>query len=195
MAWEAVAISHGAMIRDRPPDGSEEGMDPFSSGTPLLSYAQFQNALRIEFGRARRYGLPLSCLAVGLDGLEPLRDKHGGAVRDEAFAFLVAAIQTHLRGSDLLGHYNDRLALLLPHAGMEGACAVSERILAQVAMQPFHLAGESVSLTASIGVASLESRSTIFFDSLAKSAEAAAQQAAAAGGGRIVRASALPVKA
>lgn len=169
-------------------------MDPFSSGTPLLSYAQYQNALRIEFGRARRYAFPLSCLAIGLDGLEPLRDKHGGVVRDEAFATIVPAIQAQLRASDALGHYHDRLALLLPHADDVGAGAVAERVLAQVAKQPFRLGGESVRLTASIGIATLEPRSTIFFDSLAKAAEAAAQQAADAGGGRIVRASATVTK-
>ncbi len=165
-------------------------MDPFSTGTPLLAYAQFQNALRIEFGRARRYAFPLSCIAVGLDGIDPLREKFGGSVRDEAFSALVPLIQAQLRASDAIGHYHDRLALLLPHATMEGAGAVADRILAAVAKQPFSLGGESMQLTASIGIATLDARATIFFDSLAKAAEAAAVQAALAGGGRVVRASA-----
>lgn len=164
----------------------EERMDPFGGGVALLTYAQFQNALRIEFGRARRYAFPLSCVVVSLDGWARLRERAGADARDAVIRGVLERIQPQLRASDLVASYHDRLVLLLPHAGVEGACAAAERLLARIRGAPFDAAGERLSLAASIGVATLDPRATIFYDSLVKSAEAASEQAARSGGNQVV---------
>ena len=43
----------------------------------LFSLAQIQHLIRVEFHRAQRYGYPLSCLMVGVDRLNQLRDLYG----------------------------------------------------------------------------------------------------------------------
>ena len=165
------------------------GSFPFPTGispAPLLSYTQFQSALRIEFGRARRYGFPLSCLVVAIDGLADLRDRHGVEARDEVLSRQVSVLKAQLRSSDFVGQFQDRLTLLLPHATSVGARAVAERFQAAARVEPFNFGGEPRTVTASVGIATLESRATLFFDSLFKSAEQAVSQALAAGAECIV---------
>lgn len=161
-------------------------MDSFGGPLPLLTYAQFQSALRIEFGRARRYGIPLSCVLFGVDRLDELRDAVGVGARDQVMARLVVLLQGQVRGSDLIAHYNDRLVLLLPHTAAVGARAVAERFLAAVRGEAFAFEGSQRRFTAAAGIAVLESKATLFFDSLQKSAESALTQATAGGGDRVV---------
>jgi len=161
-------------------------MDGTGAALTLLTYAQFHHALRIEFGRARRHGFPLSCVILTPDAIDAIRECHGVEARDQVLSRWVARLRTQARSSDLLGHYQDRLALLLPHATLDGARAVAERFLEVVRGERFSFGGTVRTLTASAGVALLESRTTLFFDSLFKSAELALGQALAAGGNRVV---------
>lgn len=161
-------------------------MDASGAALTLLTYAQFQHALRIEFGRARRYDFPLCCIILMPDGIEAIRECHGVAARDMVLSRSVDRLQKQARASDLLGHYQDRLALLLPHATLDGARAVAERFQNVIRGERFSFDGVSRTLTASAGVAVLESRTTLFFDSLFKSAELALSHAVAAGGNQVV---------
>ena len=161
-------------------------MDATGAASMLLTYAQFQHALRIEFGRARRYDFPLSCIILAPDGIEAIRECHGVSARDQVLSRWVERLQKQARASDLLGHYQDRLALLLPHATLDGARAVAERFQLLVRGEAFCFDGVDRTLTASAGVAVLESRTTLFFDSLFKSAELALSHALAAGGNQVV---------
>ncbi len=159
------------------------------AATSLLTYTQIQHALRIEFGRARRHSLPLSCLAIAIDGIDHLRAVHGGAARDDVIVRTVRRLQPQVRLSDVVGHYQDHLVVLLPHSGIEGARAVAERFLVAVRSEPFPVAWTPQQLTASVGVAAFERQATIFYDSVLKSAESALAQAVAAGGDQVVVAS------
>jgi diguanylate cyclase len=161
-------------------------MDASGAALTLLTYSQFQHALRIEFGRARRHGFPLSCVILTPDGIDAIRECHGVAARDQVLSRWITRLKSQARASDLLGHYQDRLALLLPHAPIDGARAVAERFIEVVRGERFTFGGTPRTLTASAGVALLESRTTLFFDSLFKAAEAALGQAVAAGGNRVV---------
>ncbi|MSR46539.1 MAG: GGDEF domain-containing protein [Planctomycetes bacterium] len=166
-------------------------MEPFGNGLPLLTAVQFQNALRIEFGRARRHGFQLSCALIGVDQLDQVRDVHGIDARDQVLARCVARLQAQIRASDLIAQFGDRLALLLPHANSDGARAVAERFRLSICQEPFRFEQESLKLTASAGIATLQSRATLFFDSLQKSAEAALKMALQAGGDRVEIASGI----
>ncbi|MBM4015952.1 MAG: GGDEF domain-containing protein [Planctomycetes bacterium] len=161
-------------------------MDPYGGGPSLLSYTQFQHVLKAEFGRARRYGVPLACVVLAIDRLDALRDAGGVVARDQVLARIIGRLQGQVRGCDVLAHWGDRLVALLPQTAVEGACAVAERFRSVVASESFTFEGTARRLTASAGVAVVESKSTLFFDSLPKAAESAAQQAVAAGGDRSV---------
>jgi diguanylate cyclase (GGDEF)-like protein len=160
-------------------------MEGFGAQLPLLTYPQLQNALKTEFARARRYSYPLCCLALHVDGLDRIRDVHGSVLRDQILARIVLLLQTQTRASDSVGLFHDRIALILPHTDVAGARALAERIRAKVKAEPFKVGAKELRLSLSQGLSSYAERTTIFFDSIMKTAESALQVAIAAGGDRL----------
>jgi len=94
----------------------------------------FERRIQEEVERARRFDLPLSLLLVGPD--EPSSSSAWALYEP-----LAAAVRSELRASDLFGRLqNGPLAVLLVHAGEEGARSVTERLKARAAQVTPHLA-------------------------------------------------------
>ena len=153
-----------------------------------LTYPQLQNLLRIEFARARRYEIPLSCLAVQVDRLEHLRDLYGSAARDLILKKVIQTVQGQSRVCDILGRSGDRMIVVLPHTDAEGATVIGERMLRKVQGLSFEVAQRSMGVTISVGVSSFTDPDMIFFDALLKDAELASLEASNLGGDRVQRA-------
>ena len=96
--------------------------------TGLYSPVGFEERLREELARARRYGKPLSILCGGLDVLD---DSAGEGVALERIAgFLLAPDHPdRLRESDVAGRLaSGDIAILLPETSKEGAAVKAERV-------------------------------------------------------------------
>ena len=150
-----------------------------------LTYPQLQNLLRIEFARARRYELPLSCLAVQIDRLEHLRDLYGSGARELILGQVMRIVQGQTRVCDAMGRSGDRMVVVLPHTDAEGARVIGERLLKKVQSLSFEVAQRSLEVTVSVGISSYTDPDMIFFDALLKDAEQAVLEATGAGGNTI----------
>jgi diguanylate cyclase (GGDEF)-like protein len=159
-------------------------MHSSSSDQNFLTYTQFQNLLRIEFARSRRYGFPLSVLAMQVDRLEHLRDLYGMQARRLIVDQVVASVRAQCRLSDSMGLVGDRVVLILPHTDQPGAEVVGERLSRQVAGLAFEVQGREIALTVSVGIASCEP-GAIFYDAVLKNAEKVLAEVAAAGGNQV----------
>jgi diguanylate cyclase (GGDEF)-like protein len=107
--------------------------------------------------RARRSGVPVSALLMGIDGFKQLNDRFGREVADEVLRRVGARLDTVLRASDTVGRLGgDEFVMLVDAVGLDVVPElVAERIL-DVLRQPIELseAGRpAVSMTASIGIA------------------------------------------
>lgn len=124
--------------------------DPLTGlGNPLA----FEERLSHETARAARYGEPLSLLAVDVDGLKSINDRHGHRAGDLALQAVARALRDGARDSDLAVRVGgDEFALLAPSTPTVAAAALAERIRALVAAQ------RSDGLTVSLGVATVEGR-------------------------------------
>jgi diguanylate cyclase (GGDEF)-like protein len=143
--------------------------------------------MRVEFGRAQRYGYPLSCLVIGIDRLETLRDLYGYEFRESVLEAVIELLQEETRTCDYLGRLmDDRLLAILPHTTAEGAQAGARRILAAARKLSFQPQGASIGVSLSIGISHYQDDNTLFFDSLVEAAEAALMEAAHSGGDRFV---------
>src|SRR5262245_695952 len=92
---------------------SEYSSDP---GAGVFSLSQIRHLMRVEFGRAQRYGYPLSCLVIGIDRLESLRDLYGYEFRESLLEAVIELLQEETRTCDYLGRLmDDRLMAILPH--------------------------------------------------------------------------------
>jgi len=98
---------------------------------------------------------------------------------------VVKLIQAQTRASDSIALFHDRLAAILPHTDAAGAHAFAERIREQVRRETFRVGGKEIRFTVSIGLSTFVERTTIFYDSILKTAESALAAATAAGGDRL----------
>jgi diguanylate cyclase (GGDEF)-like protein/PAS domain S-box-containing protein len=125
--------------------------------TGLWNRRAFDQALRREWKRTFRKESDLSLLLLDLDHFKPLNDQYGHPLGDECLAAVAAAISDTVRATDVVCRWGgDEVAIILPATDQAGALKAAEKIRCAIEALRFRAkknSGESVSVTASIGVA------------------------------------------
>ena len=134
-------------------------MADHDSLTGLLNRRSFERELTAHLERGRRYGLEGAALMVDLDCFKEVNDSFGHHVGDELIVRVANALRVRLRESDVLARLSgDEFVALLPKADPRGAREVARELLG--AVRAVHLPAPrrgSRSITASVGVAMIES--------------------------------------
>ena len=76
-------------------------------GAGVFSLSQIRHLMRVEFGRAQRYGYPLSALVIAVDRLDELRDRFGYEFRETVLEAVIELLQEETRTCDYLGRLMD----------------------------------------------------------------------------------------
>lgn len=153
----------------------------------VFSHSQIRHLMRVEFGRAQRYGYPISYIQICVDRLDQLRDLYGYESKETILEDVVGLLQEETRGCDYLGKStDDRLSVILPHTNQHGAEAVGQRLLEAARGLVFEADGRRLKVTLSVGAAHYEAENTLFFDALVKASEDALGAALSAGGDTFV---------
>lgn len=125
--------------------------------TNVCNRRAFDEFLMQETSSHIRYKRSLSCLFLDIDFFKKINDRYGHQVGDEALKQLSAQVKPLLRRSDHLARYGgEEFAILLPETDLQHACAIAERIRQTIARMDFELLKQSLSITLSIGVSSLD---------------------------------------
>jgi len=137
--------------------------------TNLFNYAFLNYKLDEEFKRASRFGQPLSCVLVGLDG-----ECETQTLRELSGIFLSAS-----RDTDVLGRFDQGSFLFfLPSTGPDGARIMAERVVAEVRKRKLvDVLGDELSLSVGIAAtphAKIRQREDLF--AVAKRAFSSAQR-------------------
>jgi diguanylate cyclase (GGDEF)-like protein len=122
--------------------------------TRLYSRREFENSLRLEFERRRRYGRDLSLLILDIDHVGGLGE--GKMAKTFLLSEVAAIFHKVLRANDIGGRYaTERLGLLLPETDDIRAQLVADKIRAAIADHRFlgTAPGEGVRVTIWIGIA------------------------------------------
>jgi two-component system, cell cycle response regulator len=161
--------------------------------TSLFNHRHFQEELRREFGRARRYNDPLSLIMIDLDHFKEVNDRHGHPFGDKVLREVAQLVKASLRDTDLCARYGgEEFSVILPKTMMAGALAVAERIHRELNQKAFAVdaaqvlpggassaagkgAGERV--TASFGIASYPSKDVTSAELLVRYADEALYRA------------------
>ena len=86
--------------------------DPLTGVSNRRSFLEGANA---ELERTRRYGRPLSVIALDVDHFKRINDTHGHAAGDKVLIELVLALKVGLRANDFPGRIGgEEFAVLLP---------------------------------------------------------------------------------
>jgi len=154
--------------------------------TELYNRRYLAESLEKECRRVTRYGRPLSCLMIDIDGLKLCNDRYGHLTGDDVLRQVAALIKGSVRDTDVVARYGgEEFCVLLPETPYEAAMQMAERIRAGVAAQPLSVGEQLVSITASIGVWGSSDSEELEPDTVLGYADAGLMEAKAAGKNRV----------
>ncbi len=157
--------------------------------TRILNRAALDEAAAQEVSRCQRHRKPLSMLMLDIDRFKQINDQHGHKAGDDVLRQVVENIRRHLRREDHFGRYGgDEFVLLLPETPAEGAKLLAERIRRAISGRKLELGNDSLTVTTSIGVATMDAASDADWEQLAMRADAALYEAKRQGRNRVVSA-------
>lgn len=150
--------------------------------TGLLNRSALKDRVAAERAQAVRDGIPLSVLAIDIDGFKELNDSLGHARGDEVLEEVAAALVLSTRSHDVVARIGgDEFAVLLPGATEAAGRAVAEGVRREVGRA---LRRENDGITVSVGVATGQNPMPSFEDLLRK-ADLAMYAGKRAGGNRV----------
>lgn len=128
--------------------------------TGLPGQAYFQERLKEEVERARRYGRSLAVVIVDVNELHTVNEQYDWACGDQVLDHLAHVIDGTRRASDVLARLNaDRFGVILSECNDEGAAAFVGRVEDRLTREPAraHFRGQVVMLWVGVcaGIASL----------------------------------------
>ena len=155
--------------------------------TELPNRRHFEEVLRAELDRVRRYGGHCSVAMVDVDFFKHYNDNVGHMAGDIALRELALVMRRELRLNDMVARYGgEEFALIMINASRAEAAPILERLRADVQEHPFrHRDIQPASrLTVSAGLAAFPEDGTTY-EALLKSADDALYRAKHAGRNRI----------
>lgn len=157
--------------------------------TGLANRRRLDEALDLELRRSQREGNCLALLVLDIDHFKCLNDSHGHVVGDAVLRRLGTILTTFPnRAGDLAARLGgEEFVLLLPGANYQQALVVAERVRETIQSTNFD-PPVHVSVTVSIGVASMEAGHDATAETLVSLADGALYEAKRSGRNRVVAA-------
>ncbi|MBL8458440.1 MAG: diguanylate cyclase [Zoogloea sp.] len=122
--------------------------------TNLYNRRRFHEELERMLADGRRHGESVGLLAIDLDGFKPVNDRYGHQAGDEVLVGLASAVGAVVRRNEMFFRMGgDEFAILVPIATAQELSELARRVCVCIASLRFAFSGESVAVTASIGIA------------------------------------------
>jgi diguanylate cyclase (GGDEF)-like protein len=133
-----------------------EDMAMFNPLTSMLNAGAFLTLSRGELERARRNQAPLSLIALNINNLDEIVEKHGTQIGDDVLVLVSQAIREKSRPYDDVGHYERALFLIpIPFVIGQDAEKIAARLFKGILNTDVTLLdGTAVRLNIGIGVVS-----------------------------------------
>lgn len=121
--------------------------------TELPNREAWDNRLKFEHDRWRRYGHPITLCVLDIDHFKQVNDSYGHKAGDKVLQLVARALQERLRTTDFVARYGgEEFVVLLPETPLEVAHTVIDDLRQHIAQLPFHFQGQPVNVTFSAGL-------------------------------------------
>ncbi len=111
-----------------------------------------------EMNRSLRHGCPVSVLMLDIDHFKRVNDAFGHAAGDGVLRAVAQVLRDSCRVYDVPGRYGgEEFCVVLPETKTGNTTVVAERIRERMESSSFNVGGDSVVVTASIGIAGIDS--------------------------------------
>ena len=180
VAQGAIAYDNARLFRKVEELATTDGL------TGVANRRHFMELAGQKLATSQRHGLTLAALMLDLDHFKQVNDTYGHATGDQVIRAVAQRVAAMIRQDDLLGRYGgEEFALLVYDAA--AVAEFAERLRAAVAADPIPTDNGPLSVTVSIGVATLETSDTAA-DAILARADAALYQAKRDGRNRVATA-------
>lgn len=131
--------------------------------TGLNNRGHWEEELKREFARHKRYGSMAALLMFDIDHFKTINDTYGHQAGDRVIQNLAELVSRSIRDSDLAGRYGgEEFAVLLPDVTSAGARLLAERLRRKVEASEVVHEGQVIRYTISVGVADLTETCTTY---------------------------------
>ena len=166
-----------------------ETLAQVDSLTGLLNRRRFEGVFAMEFKRAIRHELPLSCLVLDIDHFKQINDAYGHQAGDQVLKEIATVIQSSIRDIDTAARWGgEEFIILSPNTLKENAVTVGERIRKAVPLQAYSGIGGK-KITVSIGIAGIPDPGLDTMEKLIHAADLVMYEAKKSGRNRVMVAS------
>jgi diguanylate cyclase (GGDEF)-like protein len=111
-----------------------------------------------EMNRSLRHGCPVSLIMLDIDHFKRVNDSFGHSTGDRVLRSVGQVLRDSCRVYDVAGRYGgEEFCIVLPETKVSNTTAVAERIRERLAASRFDVGADSVVVTASIGIAGIDS--------------------------------------
>jgi len=149
----------------------------------LWNRPYFDQRMTAEISLARRSGRPISCLICEIDGFEKLSERYGHPGADELLRAVGQFLVNNCRVEDVICRFvGEQFGIVAPNTNAEGASDLANRLCATLANSDLVCRGQQIRITASFGLADLE---TVGSKSIVEMTEQALARAKQGGGNRV----------
>lgn len=122
--------------------------------TGLSNRRAFMEDLERRFEQWRRHDVPLSMIMLDIDHFKSVNDRFTHAGGDAALRHMGDLLRAALRQMDIPARYGgEEFAVILPGTKMADAINVAERLRATIAANGVWYEGQTIPITASLGLA------------------------------------------
>jgi diguanylate cyclase (GGDEF)-like protein len=134
----------------------------YDSLTCLRNRGSFFARLRKAISLSTRLRTPLSILSIDLDRFKSINDKYGHQAGDDVLRSFSRIAEQCIRDGDELGRIGgEEFCIFLMNTPTTQAVIIAERLRSMIEKSPIEIDGQTISYTASIGIASFNESSSL----------------------------------
>lgn len=151
-AQTSITLERASYFRKQESLASHDGL------TGLLNHRMFQEMLKSEMERSKRYKCSLSLIMFDIDNFKKFNDVHGHQIGDEVLKMVALTMKSMMRITDKAFRYGgEEFCVILPETSGENTLHFAERLRKKVEL---NRTVRKLSVTISMGVTEYKSTET-----------------------------------